>query len=369
MSFQNDRTREVSLARPQIGEREREAVSEVLESGMLADGPEVRAFESAFAEFCETAHAVACANGTAALHAALAGLDVGPGDTVLTTPLSFVATANAARLVGADVAFADVDPETGNLDPARVEARLRELDDVAAVVVVHLYGCPAELDAIQDAARDHGAALVEDAAQAHGAKYRGDPVGSIGDVGTFSFYPTKNVTTGEGGMVVTDREDVADRVARFVNHGRAEDGSHAHVGHNFRMTSVAAAIGRVQLERLPAFNAARREHALALTEALADGPIDPPTVPDHVTHAWHQYTVQTDDREALVEYLADCGVDTGVYYPRPIHQEVPYRDADCDAPTAVSLTRRVLSLPVHPGLDDTEVSHVVSALEAYPSAL
>jgi len=363
MSFTDEVHREVPLAEPVVGERETAAVAAVIEDGMLADGLEVRAFEDEFAAFCDAEHAVGVANGTAALHAALIGLGVGPGDTVVTTPLSFIATANAARLVGADVAFADVDPDTGNVDPYAVDAQLREHDDAAAVVAVHLYGHPADMDALQDVTDAHGVPLVEDAAQAHGARYRGDPVGAIGDVGCFSFYPTKNVTTGEGGMVVTDRDDVRTRVERFVNHGRTADGNFAHVGHNFRMTSLAAAMGRVQLERLPDFLEARREHAAGLTDVLADTAIVAPTVAPEVDHAWHQYTVQHDDRDDLAEALAAVGVQTGVYYPRAIHQEAPYRSDGRDAPIARGLTDRVLSLPVHPALsrDDRQVLHAAIA--------
>jgi len=365
MSLSDEIHREVTIADPVVGEREQAAVADVLESGMLADGPQVRAFEDEFADYCDADHAVGVANGTAALHAALIGLGIGPGDTVVTTPLSFVATANAARLAGADVAFADVDPDTGNVDPQAVDAQLREHDDAAAVVAVHLYGHPADMDALLDVTDSHGVPLVEDAAQAHGARYRGDPVGAIGDVGCFSFYPTKNMTTGEGGMVVTDRADVDTRVERFVNHGRTEDGSFAHVGHNFRMTSLAAAMGRVQLDRLPGFLEARREHARALTDVLVDTPITAPTVAPAVDHAWHQYTVQYEDRDDLAAALESVGVQTGVYYPRAIHQEAPYRSADRDAPIATELSDRVLSLPVHPSLsrDDRQILH--AALETY----
>ncbi len=368
MSLTDELQRSVPLAKPVMGEREKAAVASVIDDGMLADGPRVRAFEDEFADYCNADHAVGVANGTAALHAALIGLGIGPGDTVVTTPLSFIATANAARLVGADVAFADVDPETGNLDPAAVEATLADVDDPSALIAVHLYGHPAPLGPLMDLADDYGIPLIEDAAQAHGARYQGEPVGAIGDVGCFSFYPTKNMTTAEGGMVVTDRDEIRDRVSRFSNHGRTEDGSFAHVGHNFRMTSVAAALGRAQLERLPSFVEARREHARELTAVLADTAIEPPTVADDVDHAWHQYTVQSPNRDDLATALGEVGIDTGVYYPRALHQEAPYRDENHEAPVAVDLTQRVLSLPVHPGLsrDDRQILH--AALEEYVGA-
>jgi dTDP-4-amino-4,6-dideoxygalactose transaminase len=357
----------VSIAQPDIGEAERERVLAVLYSGMLADGPEVRAFEEQFADFCGVEHAVGTANGTTALHAALEGLGLGDGDRVLTTPFSFVASANAIWLCGAEPVFADIDPETFNLDPAAAEtvARDRGID---AILVVHLYGLPADMAALGDLADDHDAYLIEDAAQAHGAEYDGERVGSFGDVGCFSFYPTKNMTTGEGGMVVTDDEAVAERTARYVNHGRAESGyKHVSVGHNFRMTSLAAAMGQVQLERLPAFNEARRANAAMLTEALSGTAIEPPIEPSNRRHVYHQYTVRADDRDGLREHLESNGIGTGVYYPTPIHEQPAYRSLAHEAPAAEAAAREVLSLPVHAGLTEALITDMIHVLRSYGS--
>ena len=252
----------IPIADPVFGEREVDAVEQVLESGMVADGPEVRRFESEFAAYCGANHAVATANGTAALHAALEGVGIGEGDTVVTTPFSFVASANAVRFAGARPVFADIDPETLALDPEATREAVRE-HDADAILAVHLYGLPAEMDALQEIAAETGVTLVEDVAQAHGAQYDGQTVGTFGDAAAFSFYPTKNMTTGEGGMVVTNHEGVAESAASYVNHGRSGESAYAHeeLGHNYRMTSLAAAIGRVQLERLPDWIEARRENA------------------------------------------------------------------------------------------------------------
>jgi dTDP-4-amino-4,6-dideoxygalactose transaminase len=354
----------VPIADPLVGSAEREAVARVLDSGQLADGPEVRAFESEFAGHCETDHAVAAANGTAALHAALAALELGPGDAVLTTPFTFVATANAVRFVGAEPVFADVDPETFTLDPASVEETIRARDgDVDAIVAVHLYGLPAEMDRLAEVADRYDAALVEDAAQAHGATYRGQPVGGLADVGCFSFYPTKNMTTGEGGMVVTDRDDVARRARSFVNHGRDDSGRHETVGHNFRLSGLAAAIGRVQLDRLPSLVEARRDNASYLTARLADAPVRTPAEPAHLGHAYNQYTVATDQRDDLAAHLADAGIDSAVYYPRLVTDEPAYEAHQCSAPAAAAATDSVLSLPVHPGLSETALDRVVEAVQ------
>ncbi|AQL44918.1 aminotransferase DegT (plasmid) [Halorientalis sp. IM1011] len=342
-----ERVRSVDIAAPQLDERESARVSEVVESGRLAAGETVTEFETAFADFCETDHAVATSNGTTALHTALHALGIGEGDRVVTTPFSFVASANAVRFCGAEPVFADIDPETYNLDPHAVESVVRE-HDVDAILAVHLYGLPADMDHLADIAETHDLALIEDAAQAHGARHDGRPVGAIGDAGTFSFYPTKNMTTGEGGAVVTDRDDVAERAERFVNHGR--DGSYRHVdlGHNFRMTNLAAAIGLVQLEKLPQFNRARRANAAELTDMLEDTSVIPPVEPVERRHVYHQYTIRTQRRERLQDALSAAGVDTGVYYPTPIHEQPAYEGVDASAPVASRAAEEVLSLPIHP---------------------
>ncbi|UPV74365.1 DegT/DnrJ/EryC1/StrS family aminotransferase [Halorussus limi] len=357
----------VPIADPEMGEREIERVREVMESGRIADGPEVRAFEDEFAALCGTDHGVATSNGTTALHTAFEALGVGPGDKVVTTPFSFVASANAIRLAGAQPVFADVDPETYNLDPVAVEEVVRREDDVSAVLPVHLYGLPAEMDHLLDVADDYDLAVIEDAAQAHGAQFRGQPVGSLGDAACFSMYPTKNMTTGEGGVVTTDRDDVAEKAASFVNHGRPPEGGYRHVrvGHNFRMTSIAAAIGRVQLDRLPDYNEARRSNAAYLTDSLADADVVTPTEPDDRTHVYHQYTIRTEDRDGLADYLDEAGVGTGVYYPTPIHEQPAYDDVSHDAPVAERAADEALSLPVHPNVSEQDLRTIASAIQEY----
>jgi len=354
----------IPIADPEVSEAAIEDVSEVLESGMIADGPEVRAFEAAFADYCTTDHAVAAANGTAALQTALVAAGIGEGDTVLTTPFSFVASANAARLCGADVVFADIDPDTYNLSP-EAAAAVADDRDIDAIVAVHLYGLPADVAGLRAVADAHDAVLVEDAAQAHGAAYDGQRVGSLGDVATFSFYPTKNMTTAEGGMITTDDETIADRAARFVNHGRSDDYEHVDVGHNLRLTSVAAAIGREQLDRLPGFNERRRHNAARLTDGLSDTAVETPTVPGGRRHVYHQYTIRTSDREELSAVLADHEVGSAVYYPRCIHAQPAYDGHDGSYPEAERAAREVLSLPVHPNVTDTDIEHIIEVIHAY----
>jgi dTDP-4-amino-4,6-dideoxygalactose transaminase len=352
----------ISIADPEVSEAAIEDVRAVLESGMIADGPEVRAFEEAFADYCTTDHAVAAANGTAALQTALVAAGIGECDTVLTTPFSFVASANAARLCGADVVFADIDPETYNLSP-EAAAAVADEHDIDAVVAVHLYGLPADVDGLRAVADAHDAVLVEDAAQAHGAAYNGQRVGSLGDVASFSFYPTKNMTTAEGGMVTTDDTEIADRAQRFVNHGRSDDYEHVDVGHNLRLTSVAAAIGREQLDRLPAFNERRRHNAARLTDGLSDTDVETPTVPEGRRHVYHQYTIRTPERDELSAVLEDNDVGSAVYYPRCIHNQPAYEAYKGSYPHAERAARQVLSLPVHPNVTDGDVGHVIEVIQ------
>ena len=363
----------IQIAKPAISEDAMDRVRTVLESGMLADGPEVRAFEDEFSAFCGTEYGIATSNGTTALEATLRAFDIGRGDRVLTTPFSFVATANAIRLAGAEPVFSDVDPQTFNLDPEAAEAVAREAD-VDAILTVHLYGLPSEMDALADLAADLDVPLIEDAAQAHGAEYRGERVGSLGDAACFSFYPTKNMTTGEGGMVTTDRDDVDERVRSFINHGRdvGADGDgggtydHVRLGTNDRMTSVAAAIGRTQLERLDEFTAARRENAARLTDGLAKNEgIETPIEPAQMKHVYHQYTIRTEDREGLMAHLADHDVGSSVYYPTPIHEQPAFDGVTTSAPAAESAATEVLSLPVHPAITYSEVDTIVEVTNAH----
>jgi len=358
--------RDISIADPDMATEEKERVLSVLDDADLADGEQVREFESCFADYCGVDHGVATANGTAALHTALTALGIGEGDRVVTTPFSFVATANSVRLCGADPVFADIDPETYNLDPESVRETIEAHDgDVDAILVVHLYGLPADVEAFQTLAEEYDAALVEDCAQAHGATVDGEPVGSFGDAAAFSFYPTKNMTTGEGGMVTTDDATVADRAASFVNHGRApDDGSqYERLGHNFRMTNVAAAIGLAQLERLPEFTAARRVNGRVLSHRLTETPLTVPRVPESRQHVFHQYTVRCSDREEIRDRLDAFGIDTGIYYPAPIHELPPYDDVDASLPEAERAAEEVLSLPVHPNLSAEDLRTIATAVE------
>jgi len=357
----------IPIANPDLGREEQQRVADVLDSGMLADGPTVRAFEGEFAEYCGVDHGVATSNGTTALHTAFEALGLGTGDRILTTPFSFISSANTIRLCGAEPVFADIDPETYNLDPEAVIDTIEAYDgDVDAILAVHLYGLPADVERLRTIADTYDALLIEDAAQAHGAMVNGDRVGGVGDAACFSFYPTKNMTTGEGGMVLTDEQAVADAAARFVNHGRAESGyAHVELGHNFRLTSIGAAIGRAQLEKLPDYIEARRANAARLNDGLADLPVTTPYEPDDRTHVYHQYTIRTTARDALIEQLDARNIGSGIYYPTAIHDQPAYDGYAVEAPVAETATEEVLSLPVHPSVNEDDIDRIVDALTEF----
>ncbi|MCS7172626.1 MAG: DegT/DnrJ/EryC1/StrS family aminotransferase [Armatimonadetes bacterium] len=360
----------IPIARPVITEVDQARVLEVLASGQLSHGAWVERFEAAFSAYVGARFGIATSSGTTALQAVLEAAGIGPEDRVIVPPFTFVATSNAVVHRGAVPVFVDIEPDTFNLDPNRVEEALRRHRDVRAILVVHLYGLPARMDALCDLARRYGLLLIEDAAQAHGAAFRGRRVGAFGDAAIFSFYPTKNITTGEGGMIVTSDEALARR-ARLLVHAGAQDRSYEYevVGYNFRMTNLAAALGLSQLERLDALNEIRRRNASYLTARLQNLPgIQPPVEPADVYHVYNQYTIRTSERDALREFLARQGIQTRVYYPKPVpatqaYRRVPYEGGPW--PETERACREVLSLPVHPALGPEDLHEIVEAIRAF----
>lgn len=352
----------IALAKPLIGQDEMQAVQEVLASGQLAQGAKVRRFEEQFAEWVGVRHAVAVTSGTAALHLALLAAGIGPEDSVITTPFSFVASANCAFFVGARPVFADIEPDYFTISADAIRAQMD--DTVRALIVVHLYGQPCDMDAMQEIARERNLVLIEDACQAHGAAWRGHSVGSMG-VGCFSFYPTKNMTTGEGGMVTTDDAGIAERVRLWREHGAPRRYVHEQLGFNLRMTDIQAAIGLVQLGKVDAWNERRRSNAAQLDHLIAAAPgVQTPAVRPNATHVYHQYTIRVAHRDEYVEMLNQRGVGAGIHYSVPIHLQPWYRELGYldSLPEAESAAREVLSLPVHPGLTDEEIEIVGRAV-------
>ena len=361
----------IPIARPMIGEEEKAAVMRVLDSGQLAQGSVVAEFESAFAGYCGVKHAIATSNGTTALHVALLAHGIGPGDEVVTTPFTFIASANSILYVGAKPVFVDIDPVTFNIDPGKIEAAITPR--TRAIMPVHLFGNPAEMDGIMDIAHRHGLAVIEDAAQAHGAESAGKRAGSWA-TGCFSFYPTKNITTGEGGMVTTDDDCIADNARLLRSHGMRVRYYHESLGYNFRMTNIHAAIGQAQLPKLEGFNARRIANAAYLSEHLPHDIVQVPQVRPDTRHIFHQYTVRVHpplERDALRAHLTAKGVGSEVYYPVPVHRQQLYRDMGYipeGFPESERAAEQVLSLPIHPGLSQEDLETIVAAVRSVKDA-
>jgi perosamine synthetase len=356
----------ISISKPYIGEAEKRAVMEVLDSGMLVQGPCTARFEERFAQVCGVRHAIATSNGTAALHIALLAHGIGPGDEVITTPFTFIASANSILFTGAKPVFVDIDPETFNIDPELIDQAITPR--TKAIMPVHLYGYVCDMDAIQAVADRHGLAIVEDACQAVGAGYHGCKAGSFG-TGGFSLYATKNVTSGEGGMITTNDDELAQKCRMLRNHGMQRRYYHDMLGFNFRMTDLCAAIGLAQIDRLEAFTAKRRANAAYLSARIES--VTTPGVKDGYDHVWHQYTIRVNgerERDAAVKQLTEAGIGTGIFYPVPAHQQDYMREivGEVRLPVAERLAKEVISLPVHPQLSQADLDVIVTEVNRLP---
>ena len=353
-------------ARPLIGDEERAAVDRVLRSGMLAQGPEVKAFEEEFAAHFGLGRAcVAVSSGTAGLHAGLLASGVGPGDEVIVPSFTFAATANSVALTGATPVFADISRDDFCLDPVAVEGAVTER--TVGIMPVHLYGHPANMPAMKAVAEKHGIQLFEDAAQAHGASLGGVPVGAFGSFAMFSLYPTKNMTSGEGGMVSVATPEIERLLRLYRNQGMAQQYKNEVVGLNYRMTDIHAAIGRVQLTRVGAWTARRQQNAAFLSSNL-EGVTPPPVAPGAV-HVFHQYTVRVpEDRDGMAKALREeYNVGSGMFYPIPNHQLAPFRSV-LDLPETAKAAAECLSLPVHPSLSQGDLERIVTAVNTLAKA-
>lgn len=351
-------------AKPIIDELDIEAAVRVLRSGMVVQGPEVKAFEDEFTQVAGSEHAVAVNSGTSALQLALMALGIGPGDEVIVPSFTFAASGNAIRLVGAEPVFVDIEPGSFCVDPAAVRGAIGP--KTAGIMPVHLYGHPADMTAIMELAQAHSLAVVEDAAQAHGAAVDGSPVGGFGSAAAFSFYPTKNMHSLEGGMVTTNDAEVARTIRLLRNQGMEQRYANEIVGVNMRLTDVAAAIGRTQLSRLHGWTERRREIA-ARFDAEITSVVTPP-VAEGARHVYHQYTVRVEnDRDGFQKRLTEAGIGNAVYYPTPVHRLKPYLvdgapDPRFDLPATEKAAAEVVSIPVHPSLSDADVDRIVAAV-------
>ena len=355
----------ISAAKPIIGDDERQAVERVLKSGMLAQGPEVSAFEEEFSKYVSGYRCVAVNSGTSALHMALVAADIKAGDEVIVPSFTFAATANSVALTGATPVFVDIDPRTFNIDPAAIESAITP--KTKAIQPVHLYGQPAQMDKILEIANKHNLLILEDAAQAHLATFNGQYVGSFGIAGTFSFYPTKNMTSGEGGMISCATDEFA-RICKLLrNQGMEKRYENEVVGFNTRMTDIHAAIGRVQLAKVEEWTKIRQQNANFLDENLS-GVVTPYVIPNAV-HVYHQYTIRVNghNRDKFAEEMTKLGVGNGVYYPIPVHQ-LPSFNLKFDLPNTTAACKEVISIPVHPSLTQSELETVVEVINSIANA-
>lgn len=354
-------------------EREiREAIEAVLDAGQFINGSDVEKFEQEFAHFCGVKHCVAMNSGTAALHLILRAYGIGPGDLVVTVPNSFIATAEAIVHSGAKPIFVDIDPKTLTMDPQRLENLLKSSQGkhIKAILPVHLYGLPADMESIVRLAKNFGVKVVEDACQAHGAKYKGKRAGSLADAAAFSFYPSKNLGAyGDGGGVTTDDPLLSERLLSLRNHGRSGKNSHRCVGYTERLDTLQAAILRVKLRHLQRSIDARRDLARLFTESFSDLPVaTPPDVKGEREHVYHLYVLQSKKRDALLNHLKEKGVDADIHYPIPIPFQEAFDDlghSEKDFPEAVWASQEILSLPLYPGMTSSQAKAVVAAVRSF----
>ena len=359
----------IPAARPEIGDEERAAVDRVLRSGMLAQGPEVAAFEEEFSKFVGGRHCVAMNSGTSALHLGFIAGGIKPGDEVIVPSFSFAATANSVVLAGGVPVFADIDPKTFNIDPNHVEKLITK--KTKAIMPVHLYGHIAPMNEINAIAEKHNLIVFEDAAQGHLASLDGKNSGEFSRVASFSFYPTKNMTSGEGGMCVTDSPDIARMLKLLRNQGQEIRYKNEVVGFNTRMTDIHAAIGRVQLAKLPGWTKKRQENAAFLSANLKNVVV--PHVAPGTTHSYHQYTIlipgkDANKRDEFIKRIGEKGVGSGVYYPTPIHR-LPSFNLDIHLPVTEEIITECVSLPVYPTLTQDELNTIVSVVNEVAESL
>jgi dTDP-4-amino-4,6-dideoxygalactose transaminase len=364
----------IRINQPFIGKEEIDAVTEVLKSGILTEksgmGPRVLDFEKEYARFVGARNAVALSSGTAALHVALLVAGVKPGDEVIVPSFTFHSTAEVVLLCGAQPVFADIDPETYTVTADTVESAITR--NTRAIMPVHLYGLPVDLDPLRKVARERGVALIEDAAQAHGAEYNGSKIGSIGDMTCFSFYAGKNMTTGEGGMVTTNDDDYSEKLRMVRSHGEQRPYWPTTIGNNYRMTEILAAIGLAQLRKLPSFLQRRRENAEYLNERCGMlGKVVPPKEPAGRKHSWYVYTLRlrganAGKRNKVIEKMRSKNVEAAVYYESPLHLLPLYREQATSRralPETEKACRQVFSIPVHPKLDEDDLEYVFETLK------
>ncbi|WP_042705930.1 DegT/DnrJ/EryC1/StrS family aminotransferase [Methanomicrobium mobile] len=359
----------IPIAKPYASEEEATHVREVILSGMMAAGDIVHEFEQKFVDFCGAKYGVATTNGTSALHAAVLASGISKGDEVIVPAFTFYASASCVSMCGATPVFADILPDTYNLDPKSVENKIT--DKTKAIIGVHLFGQCCNVTELSRIAKNNDITFIEDAAQAHGAEWKGVRSGCLGDMATFSFYPTKNMTTGEGGMIVTNDYSKSELARVICNHGQTEKYRHTMLGYNYRMTNINAAIGLEQLKRIEKFTEMRIRNAKILSETIQTKGITVPFVSPKAKHVYHQYVIRVEDdfpmtRDELMSYLASKGIGSAVHYPIPLHKQ-PYfaeNNANTQLPVSEDCAKRVLSIPVHPAVTEDECLYIADTLNS-----
>lgn len=359
----------IPIGRPSVGEEEARAAYDVIKSGNLASGEQVKLFEQEFSDYIGVSYGIATSNGTTALQTTIQVLGIGQGDEVVVPAFTFIATASSVSLCGASPVVADIEPVSYCINPDSILEQIN--DRTKAVLAVHLFGHPCDIGAILEICEDHGLFFIEDCAQAHGAKYRGKNVGSFGDAGCFSFYPTKNMTTGEGGFITTSNPDVDRKARLIINHGQKTKYHHVQIGNNFRLTDICAAIGRVQLRKLDLMNGKRQINAQILSHGIQKKGVATPITRNDCVHVFHQYVIRVIeesgiDRDTFIQHLNNQGIDTAVHYPISIHKQPVYsgkiKGSSC--PVTQQISQEILSLPVFPDLLHSDLQKIIDVIHS-----
>ena len=348
----------IKISEPWIGEEEKKEVIKVIESGMLVQGEKVKEFEDKFSKYLGVKNAIAVNSGTAALHLALLSLGLKKDDEVITSAFSFIASANSVKFCNGKVVFVDIGDDY-NIDVSKIKEKISEKTKV--IMPVHLFGNSCDMDEIMEIAKENKLKVVEDCCQAHGAEYKNKKVGGIGEVGCFSFYASKNMTTGEGGMIVTNDDGIAEKCRLLRNHGSKKKYRHEVLGYNYRMMDLNAVIGIEQLKKLDEFNNKRRENAEYYNKNL--GNVIKPVVDRNKKHVFHQYTIRVKDRDEVIKKLEEKGIGYGVYYDKPIYKQKIYSDEYEELENTERISKEVISLPVHPKLSKEDLDKVIEVLK------
>lgn len=354
---------QINLSEMYVDSEIKKAVTDVLDSRRYIKGNQLRLFEEEFSSFCGADYGIGVSSGTSAMLLTMMGLEVGQGDEVIVPSHTFIASASPAKFMGATPVYVDIDPLTYTLDPEKLEAAITSR--TKAIIVVHLYGHPADMDRIMSTAKKYDIPVIEDACQSHAAEYKGRRTGSLADMAIFSFFPSKNMTVaGDGGMVVTSDEELAKKMSMLRDHGRTDKYLHEMLGLNLRLSEMPASVGRIQLKHLHEWTEARRK-AAARYNSLLNGVVETPSEKEWAKHAYYVYTIQTKNRDDLQQHLNKNGVSTGLYYPVPVHRQPCMQAEECVLPVTDACVEKILSLPMHPQLTEEQIEYIADRIKEW----